>query len=660
MSAAPTLSSPPAPTATPAAGGATRPFLGPDPAAAYAARRDQAAAARDALAARWNALANARLVAFLGAAALGAWGLWGRSAVGGWLAVVGFVAFATLAVWHNRVGKRRDRAALAAHLNEEGMARIGRDWDALPPRHDVEVPPDHPFAGDLDLFGRASLSCLLDTPSTPMGAETLAAWMLAPAGAAAVVARQGAVADLAPRLDLRQELEALGRAGERSRRPVEPFLAWAEGEPWLARRPWLRALAWVGPLALVGLIALQALGLVAAPLWPLALVFNTAVVGVFGRRAVATNDAVAVQSRAFGGYAAQIGLLANEPFGAPLLGGFQAEMAADGEAAPAALARLAKLAALPLPFGSMAGVIVAAVACWDIHVLAALEHWQAQHGRSARRWLAILGEAEALAALATLRHDNPAWVFPIYDPAETSFAATELGHPLLAEGVRKANDVAVGPAGTFLLVTGSNMSGKSTLLRAFGVNAVLAGAGGPVCAEALAMPPVTLWTSVRVQDSLERGVSFFMAELQRLKLVVDAADRAASDGGAPVLYLLDEILQGTNTAERQIAARRIIRHLVERGALGVVSTHDLALGDAPELAAAARPVHFRDEVRRGTGGAGMEMTFDRVLRPGIATTTNALRLMELIGLDLDDDAPSAPATPQATTVAGGAKGGRDR
>ena len=644
----------------------------PSPAAAYAARRDRAAAERDALAARWNALANARLVAFLAAAACGAWGLWGRSPLGGWLALAGLAAFVGLAAWHNRVGKRRDRAALAARLNEEGLARIGRDWDALPPRHAVEVPPDHPFAGDLDLFGRASLSCLLDTPSTPMGADTLASWLLAPASAETVKARQGGVADLAPRLDLRQELEALGRAGEAARKPVAPFLDWAEGESWLARRPWLRVLAWLGPLALLGLIALQATGVVAAPLWPLALVANVAIVGVLGRRAVAINDAVATQSRALGGYASQIGLLAAEPFAAPCLRGFQAEMAADGEAAPAALARLARLAAFPLPFGSIAGVVVTAVACWDIHVLAALERWQAEHGRSARRWLAILGEAEALAALATLRHDNPAWVLPAYDPAETAFAAAALGHPLLPDAVRKANDVVVGPPGTFLLVTGSNMSGKSTLLRAIGVNAVLAGAGGPVCAESLAMPPVALWTSVRVQDSLERGVSFFMAELQRLKLVVDAADRAvgcplgdppgtAPDAGPPVLYLLDEILQGTNTAERQIAARRIIRHLVECGAIGVVSTHDLALGDAPELAAAARPVHFRDEVRGGSDGRGMEMTFDRVLRPGIATTTNALRLMELIGLDLDDSglAPTLATGPRpAATVGRSAAGGQ--
>ncbi|MFM9105990.1 MAG: MutS family DNA mismatch repair protein, partial [Chloroflexota bacterium] len=307
--------------------------------------------------------------------------------------------------------------------------------------------------------------------------------------------------------------------------------------------------------------------------------------------------------------------------------------AAGQEGRAADLGRMARLAGMPLPVGSPAGAIVSAVTCWDVHVLAGMERWQARHGREVRGWFADLAEADALSGLAALAFDNPSWPYPMYMEDEPAFASRALGHPLLPEDVRKANDVTVGPAGSFLLVTGSNMSGKSTLLRSIGINAVLAGAGGPVCAEGLAMPPVALWTSVRVQDSLERGVSFFMAELQRLKLVVDAADRARAGGGPPVLYLLDEILQGTNTAERQIAARRIIRHLVETGAIGAVSTHDLALGDAPELAVAAVPVHFRDEVHEGP--AGMEMSFDRVLRPGIATTTNALRLMQLIGLDVE-------------------------
>jgi DNA mismatch repair ATPase MutS len=186
------------------------------------------------------------------------------------------------------------------------------------------------------------------------------------------------------------------------------------------------------------------------------------------------------------------------------------------------------------------------------------------------------------------------------------------------------------------------MSGKSTLLRSIGVSVVLALAGGPVCAASLTLPPVRLWTSVRVQDSLERGVSYFMAELQRLKQIVDAARPDPSRTDPRVLYLLDEILHGTNTAERQIAARRVITFLLEQGAIGAVSTHDLALADDPDLKERADAVHFRDlvDTKHGT----TTMRFDYHLRPGVATTTNALRLMELVGLDLARGDDNATAT----------------
>jgi DNA mismatch repair ATPase MutS len=246
-----------------------------------------------------------------------------------------------------------------------------------------------------------------------------------------------------------------------------------------------------------------------------------------------------------------------------------------------------------------------------------------------------MAEAEALTALAGLAFDQPGWSFPEIDEQADMLVAHGIGHPLLADDVRVTNDVDVGPTGTFLLVTGSNMSGKSTLLRSLGVNIVLAGAGSVVCATDLRLPPVRLWTSVRVQDSLERGISFFMAELQRLKQIVDAA-RDSQPDDPRLFYLLDEILQGTNTAERQIAARRIIRFLVDKGAIGAVSTHDLTLAEGPELTPAARPIHFSEIVSRD--GEGPPMTFDYKIRPGLATTTNALRLMELIGFDLPTQA----------------------
>ncbi len=273
---------------------------------------------------------------------------------------------------------------------------------------------------------------------------------------------------------------------------------------------------------------------------------------------------------------------------------------------------------------------------WDFHLVHRLERWQRSTGKDVRRWLDALGALAALAALATLAHDNPDWTFPeLSDGAPASFEARALGHPLLPQRVRVANDVTVGPPGTFLLVTGSNMAGKSTLIRAIGLNVVLAQCGGPVCAARLRCSPLDVHSAIRVQDSLERGVSYFMAELQRLKQVVDAA-RAAPASGRTLLYLLDEILQGTNSAERTIAARRILRYLISAGAIGAITTHDLTLADTESLARSRVDVHFTEQLR--DGAAGSTMWFDYRLRPGVATSTNALKLLEMVGLP--DDATS--------------------
>jgi DNA mismatch repair ATPase MutS len=236
---------------------------------------------------------------------------------------------------------------------------------------------------------------------------------------------------------------------------------------------------------------------------------------------------------------------------------------------------------------------------------------------------------EALGALAELRHDNPAWAFPLFDAAGRTLQARDLGHPFLKDGVRVVNDVEVGPPGTCLLVTGSNMSGKSTLLKAIGINVVLARAGGPVCASDMRLPPLALYTCIRVQDSLEEGISYFMAGLRRLKLIVGAA-RASDASATGVLYLLDEVLQGTNTAERQVAVRVILRHLLSLPVVGVVTTHDLTLADEEHLVRACKAVHFREGVEGGVDG--VTLSFDYKLRPGLATSRNALKLLHMMGL----------------------------
>jgi DNA mismatch repair ATPase MutS len=268
--------------------------------------------------------------------------------------------------------------------------------------------------------------------------------------------------------------------------------------------------------------------------------------------------------------------------------------------------------------------IIHAATLWDFHVLFALERWRRSTGAHVRAWLEALGDLDALAVFAGAKDDHPAWCTAVIVP-EPLLTASSLGHPLLTEERRVANDVTVGPPGTLLLITGSNMSGKSTLLRAIGLNAVLAQAGAAVCARSFSMPPVDLQTSIRVQDSLELGLSYFMAALARLKGVVDAAEHERE--GRVLLYLLDEILQGTNSAERAIAVRSVARHLLEAGAIGAMTTHDLTLGSEEPLRTAATLVHFTETV--DSGGV---MRFDYRLRPGLATSRNALRLMEMIGI----------------------------
>ena len=237
--------------------------------------------------------------------------------------------------------------------------------------------------------------------------------------------------------------------------------------------------------------------------------------------------------------------------------------------------------------------------------------------------------------LAKLAGDEPGWNFPqVVDlPAsEAIVSCQQLGHPLLDRN-RVCNDVQVGPPGTVLLVTGSNMSGKSTLLRSIGVNIVLAQMGSVVCAKQMRMPPIHIETSMRIVDSLADGVSFFMAELKRLKEVVDTAATLETDQAKTMLFLLDEILQGTNSRERQIAVSRVVRKLIDENAIGAISTHDLDLATTDELAAACRTVHFSEQFHEVDGQR--KMTFDYKMLPGIAETTNALKLLEMVGLGED-------------------------
>ncbi|MEE9246747.1 MAG: hypothetical protein V3U63_11165 [Gemmatimonadota bacterium] len=543
------------------------------------------------------------------------------------------IAFLALAVYQTRLTRKAASCSELAKINSESRLRLARKWDALPyPKNDHSDDAEHPYASELDLFGHASLFTLLGTVSTSPGVETLENWLLEPAEPQVVRGRQAAVIELAPLLEARQQISLRGRlAAKGGTERLKAFLTWADGEPWLSPKTSLVWLTRLLPVFTLSLIALNIVGLVSYTAWAFALILSLAVRQRFSERLEGTVRPAFAGERSFQSYAEILSLMSGEPFEAAALKRIQAQLSGDGEPAHRWMERLQRIGRLVDAGDSMLGIVLQALLMWDFHVVFRLEKWQKATGSRVRGWFAAMGEFEALAALGELYHDNPSWSFPEVDKDAAVLEAKELGHPLLSDDVRVANDVEVGPPGTFLMITGSNMSGKSTLLRAIGMNATLAQAGGPVCASSLRMPPLRLQTTMRVHDSLEQGLSHFMAELVRLKAVVDAA-RKAREESRVLLYLLDDVLQGTNTAERRIAARAIVEHLISEGAIGAVTTHDLELAETDGLSRANNPFYFTETVEKTTDGP--RLSFDYKLRPGIATSRNALKLLQIVNLDV--------------------------
>jgi len=640
------------------------------PAAVYAERAerfDREAAARTATV---GAYGTWRLVLFA-AAVVGAWWQFasGNGAAAWAVLAASAVAFTVLVVRQRAARHRLRRAEFMADFNRAGIARVERRWADLPPAPRFTAPGSHDYATDLDLYGDASLLRLVGTCGTAPGWRTLQSWLLGRADPETVALRQEAVREMAAAMDFRDRLAAEARLaatatpgqdaltpGQEAPTPVtatashpndpdpptERFLRWAEGDSWLRNHRWVRITALVLTPVNLAAIALYVVGAAptAAPAWTLLV---SVLVRTLRRKAIRQVFAEAGDGESgVRRYGDLLGHLHGAPLTSRYMTAVRQRIGEGPRAAPAEIARLRRLLDLAnVRRSPLFHLPLAIVLHWDVHVLAALERWKARSGRRVRDWLDAIGEAEALAALAAAAADHPDWTLPALDPDARTLRARSLGHPLLAPGICVRNNVEVGPAGSFLLVTGSNMSGKSTLLRAVGLNAVLAQAGGPVCADELRMQPLRVVTSMRVDDSVTGGVSFFMAGLHRLKEVVDAArfgrdsprpDSASSGAGAPgTLYLLDEILRGTNSAERRIAARTVLRHLLETDAIGAVTTHDLSLADAEDLVARAVAMHFTESVGDGADG----LAFDYRLRAGIATSTNALKLLEMVGLGPD-------------------------
>ena len=530
-------------------------------------------------------------------------------------------AIVVLAIIHERVLKRRERCSRTVAYYEQSLARIENRWMGTGETGEGFQSASHPYSRDLDLFGEGSLFELLCTARTRVGQETLANWLLMSASPEQVCARQAAIDDLRTRLDLREDLAVLAEEA-RSLAPAEALAAWGEGEPLLASRVLRFASAMLAGLWLVSLAAWIAWGLGYLAL--LASIVNVSVNLAYRRRAGAVARAAESAGRDLGLLAGVLARLEAEQFAAPRLVELQAALESQRWPPSRWIARLNRLMEY---LDSQHNLIVKSIdpfVLWTLQCTCAVEAWRKQTGPAVRRWLAAVGEFEALSSLGGYAFEHPADVFPEFAEVSPCFEAEGLAHPLLPDHNAVRNDLRFGEDLRVLIISGPNMAGKSTFVRAVGINAVLAQSGAPVRARRLRLSPLAVGASICVLDSLQGGISRFYAEIRRLKQITDL-----TQGPLAVLFLLDEFLQGTNSQDRRIGAEAMVRSLVERRGIGLVTTHDLALAQIAEgLGVRAANAHFEDRLEDG------KLLFDYRLRPGIVETSNALNLMRSIGLDV--------------------------
>jgi len=607
--------------------------MGLDAATWYARRREETTAEGAQLRARASAISFARVITAIAAIALAAAGYWGRLGTTGYFAALALVVvFVVLVLVHDKVLERKRRAEAALAWSEEGLARLdGRFAREARPGEPESLDEHHPYAGDLDVLGRGSLLQSIDTTRTVGGRTTLIDWLSAPADATEIAARQACARDLAPRVELREALAVEGSLVAEEPPAIAPLLAWAKEGSGFAHGPLLRVIGLTLPVVTIGLLVFGGALPIPRATWVFVLLVELAISARYrGAIAVAINAASEHQA-GLARFARMFAIVEAAQFDAAELVALR-ERIARGPAS-VEIARLGRIVGfVDARRNEVWRLFVGPLLMWDLNCAVALERWRVRAGAHLEDQLAALARIEALSALANRAFERPDDAWPDVVDDEVVFTATALGHPLIHANKVVRNDVTLDGAGFVLLVTGSNMSGKSTMLRAMGTNVVLALAGAPVRAKSLRTSSFAVWTSMRVRDNLSEGVSHFLAELQRLKAVVDAAD--AADRGRPVLFLLDEILHGTNSRERHLGARGIVRKLVQKRATGAISTHDLALGALEsELPGKVRNVHFREQVETVDGKE--TMTFDYKLRSGVVTSSNALRLMRIVGLDVE-------------------------
>jgi hypothetical protein len=538
------------------------------------------------------------------------------------------ILFIYLVVHHDKLKQQKSRIHMLCKTNQDSIRRLDGEWTSFEDTGAEFQDPEHDFSDDLDIFGRNSLFQWINTAVTYSGRNALQKLLANPSKEIEdICKRQEAAKELACLLDFRQGLQAEASLSEGRFLNPEVLYKWAEDRDDFYRNPvvlyMVRILPFLTILSLIGAFVSPFI----PPLVPFLLVI--AQIGLLAFRFVSRSQVlgeITSFAKDIKAYRAMLYTIEKQEFCNEYLKDMQNRLKnANGEPAYKQIQGLERVLDRIGIRHSQLYLIINILFLWDYQCITVLEQWRTNSGQFIENWVRIMGEMEALSSLAVLYYDYPEWATPIIYNDQPRLFGAEVGHPLLPPN-RVNNDISMMKRGYVNLITGSNMSGKSTLLRTVGINLVLAYAGAPVCAKEFHCSVFHIYTSMRVRDDLEKNISSFYAELLRIKRMIEAAKK-----GEQVFFLLDEIFKGTNSRDRHTGARILIKQLSEEGAIGFVSTHDVELGDLATENSEIKNYHFREYYKEG------QLYFDFKLRKGVSNTRNAIFLMKMAGITVKEN-----------------------
>lgn len=591
----------------------------------YQVRLEKFTALLESLKQRDKRLSNARLMLFLLFLGSAGW-VFSSQAI---LSLSSLLPLACLALFigfvevHRRCRRDMARAERAAAFYEKGIARLEDRWMGQGESGAQYKAPGHLYAEDLDLFGKGSLFELLCTARTQPGRDALASWLQAPAATEAVLKRQACVKELTDALDLREAVACLDHEASDAADTTK-FIAWSrEKAVFSSGRP--RYIAFM----LTGLL----LGSVVASLYSrffflgafvlmflewLFLMYHTG-------RIKAVAESAKGMARSLGLFQQALKMLEDTEFHAPKLQALKVRLSSGSQCASREIGRIQILIdRYVLVFTNMVMGFLGLVLVLPLHTAYAMEKWRKNVGPHIKDWMHSLGEFEALLSMSCFAYEHPGYAYPERLADGQGIEGINMGHPLIPRETCVLNDVKLDRDRQLLIVSGSNMSGKSTLLRVVGINTVLFYMGAPVHADRFRVSDLVIGCSIHILDSLQEGASHFYAEMARLRDIT-----LLLNGGTPVLFLLDELMHGTNSHDRRIGSEAILKKLLDSGAIGLITTHDLALGKMVEkFGGKAENTHFEYQLRDG------KMFFDYKMRPGVVKESNALAVMRSLGLEV--------------------------